>query len=208
MHAISVIGCSNDLSKRKGSTMARPVGRRGETRERALQVALELFAEHGVSGTSLQMIANRLNVTKAAVYHQFATKDEIVMAVIQPALDLLISFVEEGEAEATRAAQVDRALVGLVELVLEHGRLATVFTEDPAVVAIIHTDPAIQALQVRMGALLVGPDPEPATRVAVSIAAAGLLALGTDPLMDELDQDTLRREMLASARRLLGPVAG
>ena len=48
---------------------------------RTIDVALELFADHGVGGTSLQMIADALGVTKAAVYHQFRTKDEIVLAV-------------------------------------------------------------------------------------------------------------------------------
>lgn len=38
---------------------------------------LDLFADHGVSGTSLQLIAGAMGVMKAAVYHQFKTKDEI-----------------------------------------------------------------------------------------------------------------------------------
>src|SRR5579862_7894371 len=46
---------------------------------RVSEAALELFSQHGVGGTSLQMIADALGVTKAAVYHQFKTKDEIVI---------------------------------------------------------------------------------------------------------------------------------
>ena len=66
--------------------MARPMGPRGQGRARVLNAALELFAEHGVSGTSLQMIADHLGVTKAAVYHQFNTKEEIVRAVARAEL--------------------------------------------------------------------------------------------------------------------------
>ena len=51
-------------------------------RERVLHAARSLFSEYGVSGTSLQMIADHLGVTKAAVYHQFHTKDEIVLALL------------------------------------------------------------------------------------------------------------------------------
>ncbi|HSZ37995.1 MAG TPA: helix-turn-helix domain-containing protein, partial [Acidimicrobiales bacterium] len=47
---------------------------------RTAGVALDLFGEHSVSGTSLQMIADVLGVTKAAVYHQFRTKEAIVVA--------------------------------------------------------------------------------------------------------------------------------
>jgi AcrR family transcriptional regulator len=49
---------------------------RSAAQTRILIAALNLFADHGVSGTSLQMIADALGVTKAAVYHQFKTKDE------------------------------------------------------------------------------------------------------------------------------------
>ena len=45
---------------------------------RVIDAALDLFAEHGVGGTSLQMIADEIGVTKAAVYHQFKTKEQIV----------------------------------------------------------------------------------------------------------------------------------
>jgi AcrR family transcriptional regulator len=48
---------------------------------RIIDAALALFAERGIGGTSLQMIADAIGVTKAAVYHQYNTKDEIVVAV-------------------------------------------------------------------------------------------------------------------------------
>ncbi|HEY3141184.1 MAG TPA: TetR family transcriptional regulator, partial [Acidimicrobiales bacterium] len=38
---------------------------------RIITAALDLFAKHGVGGTSLGMIAKALGVTKAAVFHQF-----------------------------------------------------------------------------------------------------------------------------------------
>ncbi|NUR16364.1 MAG: helix-turn-helix transcriptional regulator, partial [Dermatophilaceae bacterium] len=60
--------------------MARPQSPRGQGRRRVIDAAVELFAEHGVSGTSLQMIADHLGVTKAAVYYQFHAKEDIVLA--------------------------------------------------------------------------------------------------------------------------------
>ena len=44
---------------------------------------LQLFAQQGVGGTSLQMIADAVGVTKAAVCFQFKTKDEIVLAAAE-----------------------------------------------------------------------------------------------------------------------------
>ncbi|MFF2791068.1 TetR/AcrR family transcriptional regulator [Streptomyces sp. NPDC058049] len=57
-------------------------GRRTDTRERAQRVALRLFAEHGYEGTSLRMIAERLDITKAALYYHYKSKDEILAAVL------------------------------------------------------------------------------------------------------------------------------
>jgi clan AA aspartic protease (TIGR02281 family) len=50
---------------------------------RVLDAALDLISEHGVSGTSLQMIADSMGVTKAAVYRQFKSKDDIVIALTE-----------------------------------------------------------------------------------------------------------------------------
>ena len=69
---------------------------------RVLVAALDLFAEHGVSGTSLQMIAGAMGVTKAAVYHQFKTKDEIVIAVTEMQLARLEQLLQDAEAAEDR----------------------------------------------------------------------------------------------------------
>lgn len=57
-------------------------GRRTDTRQRAQRVALRLFAEYGYEGTSLRMIAEGLNITKAALYYHYKSKEEILAAVL------------------------------------------------------------------------------------------------------------------------------
>ncbi|MFI9328213.1 TetR/AcrR family transcriptional regulator [Kitasatospora sp. NPDC052868] len=56
---------------------------RSDTRARIVAVALELFAEQGYEQTSLREIADRLGVTKAALYYHFKTKDDIVHGIVQ-----------------------------------------------------------------------------------------------------------------------------
>ncbi|MFF5422204.1 TetR/AcrR family transcriptional regulator [Streptomyces misionensis] len=51
---------------------------RGNTRQRIQDVALELFAEQGYEKTSLREIAEHLDVTKAALYYHFKTKEDIM----------------------------------------------------------------------------------------------------------------------------------
>jgi AcrR family transcriptional regulator len=57
-----------------------------DTRSRIQSVALELFIEQGYEQTSLREIAERLGVTKAALYYHFRTKDEIVQSFTEDRL--------------------------------------------------------------------------------------------------------------------------
>jgi AcrR family transcriptional regulator len=52
---------------------------RRSTRERILDIALELFTERGYDKTSLRDIAERLGTTKAALYYHFARKEDILL---------------------------------------------------------------------------------------------------------------------------------
>lgn len=63
-----------------GST---PQSRRGNTRQRIQDVALELFAEQGYEKTSLREIAEHLDVTKAALYYHFKTKEDILVSIFE-----------------------------------------------------------------------------------------------------------------------------
>ncbi|WP_030417141.1 TetR/AcrR family transcriptional regulator [Streptomyces sp. NRRL S-1448] len=71
--------------------------RRGNTRQRIQDVALELFSEHGYEKTSLREIAEKLEVTKAALYYHFKTKEDIVISLFQDLTrpcDELIAWAE------------------------------------------------------------------------------------------------------------------
>src|SRR5215475_1263001 len=74
-------------SPARGESPARQRARgdlpRGGTRERIREIALELFAEQGYEKTSLREIAERLGVTKAALYYHFRSKEDIVRSFIE-----------------------------------------------------------------------------------------------------------------------------
>lgn len=71
-------------------------GRRSDTRERIQRVALELFVEQGYENTSLREIAERLAVTKAALYYHFRTKEDIVDSLISDLVDALDELLDWG----------------------------------------------------------------------------------------------------------------
>jgi AcrR family transcriptional regulator len=184
--------------------MARPVSRRGEGRERVLAAALELFATHGVSGTSLQMIAEALGVTKASVYFQFRAKEDIVIAVLAPVVEEMAALVEKAENQPDERARLDSAVAGVVDLVVHHRQLVAIFRGDPAMKALLASHQDMRALMERLGRLLHGPEPSPTIRVTMAMIGGGLMLTGADPQLADLDDDTLRAELLRCARALLG----
>jgi len=86
--------------------------RRTDTREQIRAVALELFAEQGYEKTSLREIAERLGVTKAAVYYHYRTKEEILENLFSDLLGGVDEIVEWGRAQPagpeTRRAVLER----------------------------------------------------------------------------------------------------
>ncbi|MEX0169567.1 TetR/AcrR family transcriptional regulator [Streptomyces sp. LMG1-1-1.1] len=88
---------------------------RGNTRQRIQDVALDLFAEQGYEKTSLREIAERLDVTKAALYYHFKTKEDILIGIFEDLtrpMDDLIAWAEgqprtlETKQEVLRRYQV------------------------------------------------------------------------------------------------------
>ena len=55
----------------------------GDTKERILETALELFAQNGYLGTSMNDIAQQLGFTKAALYKHYTSKQEILDRIVE-----------------------------------------------------------------------------------------------------------------------------
>ncbi len=183
--------------------MARPVAARGEARQRVLTAALELFSQNGISGTSLQMIADHMGVTKAAVYYQFHTKDEIVLALIEEPLQELHETLELAASQPSRRKRLETLLTGFVDLVLDNRQAAAVLQGDPKTPEIVASSEPLQAVAVRFRDVAMGTEASAADQVALSVLASGVLMAGADPDLAHLDDPTLRHELLAVGRRIL-----
>lgn len=178
-----------------------------DTRSRLLDTALKLFSEHGVEGTSLQMIADALGVTKAAVYYYFKTKDEIAEAVAAPTLHALEQVIEAARTRPSRGAQVDHVLRGFVELIIGQRLLLGVYNSDPGMQRVVNRTfqgPRGEDLRTRMRAVLAGDHPDLDDAITLHVVFTGLAMAGGAPEYASLDDDTLRRHLLAVGRRLLG----
>ena len=183
--------------------MARPQAPRGQGRARVLAAALELFALHGVSGTSLQMIADHLGVTKAAVYYQFHAKEDIVLAVVEGAVEQLRGHIEEAENAPSPQAATEVALDGLIDVVLAHRQVVAAMLSDPEVARILEAHEDFNDLTTRLGEQLLGPAPSQRRAIAVPLLALGIAHAGADPHLVDVDDATLRSEMRHLGRVLI-----
>ena len=187
--------------------MAKPTAPRGLARQRVLDAALALFAAHGVHGTSLQMIADRIGVSKAAVYYQFRSKEDIALEVLRPSVEDMARVIRIADAlpdmEARRAVIVS----GLIEMTVRYRELAVFFHGDPAIDQLVHSEPEFDVVTTRIRELLEGSDCTVADRVALSVFLSGVCKAAADPGLADVDDGELHRILLELSGRILAPLA-
>jgi AcrR family transcriptional regulator len=174
-----------------------------ETRLRILRAALEEFGGHGYHATSIQAIADRVGISKAAVLYHFKTKDEILAALAAPMLDAMEAALVAAEMseETTPEGAGWLALTGLLDVWLAHRYLMRMSLHDLALVEGVAFDRYRDAA-LRANVLLAGPDPDLRAKVRASQA----LAMVSDPvvLFAEEPADVLRATVLEGVRLVLG----
>lgn len=180
--------------------MGKPKAPRGQGRDRVVAAALELFSERGVSGTSLQMIADRLGIGKAAVYYQFKTKEGIIEAVLAPAFEQMRSIITDAEASES---QQEVAIAGLCSLVIAQREVVAALSHDPEVRRFLETHGEAAELILQLGRMLRGPEPDARRRIAVSLFGGGIASVGIDPALADIDDEALRSELISLGQFLL-----
>jgi AcrR family transcriptional regulator len=186
-------------------TVPDPLGSASYTapQSRIIEAALVLFADHGISGTSLQMIADAIGVTKAAVYHQYNTKDEIVLAAAQVVLARLEAAVIAAEAERSRSRAREVLVAKMIDLAVERRRWAGVLQRDPVMLRCLAEHEPFRRVMARVNRLLMGGASDPRTRVQAAMVASVIAGTVVHPLVLDLDDERLRSQLLKQVRKLL-----
>jgi AcrR family transcriptional regulator len=170
---------------------------------RVLQAALSLFAEHGVGGTSIRMIADAIGVTKAAIYFQFKTKEEIVLAAARLGFAKLEWALEAAEAEESPSRAREFLIRQVIEISLEQRRVNGALQHDPVMLRVLTEHKPFQQMFARMQRLMVGSVLDPKMRMQVAMLS-GAIASGTGhSLVADLDDETVRSALLEFARPIL-----
>lgn len=185
---------------------ARLTGRPGSytpPQTRIIDAALVLFAEHGIRGTSLQMIADAIGVTKAAVYHQYNTKDEIVLTVAEVVLTGLEAALTRAETERSRSRARAVLIAGMIDLAVEQRRMASILQRDPVMLRFLDEHAPFRRVMQRVNRLLMGDPADSRARVRAATLAAAIAGAVIHPLVLDLDDESLRSHLLKQVRKLL-----
>lgn len=170
-----------------------------QTRAQILETAQRLFAELGYDATSLQMIADELGLTKAAVYYHFRAKSDILRAAMRPGLERVKALLDEAETMRSRRARTEHLIDGYVEFLVTHRHYSVMASTDPAMRRHKSDQEAI-GLRQRGLRVLFGEHPSGAERVAYHLVFSTHDSL---PDLVDLTDVELREALHTTLRRVL-----
>ncbi|MDF5754529.1 TetR/AcrR family transcriptional regulator [Spongiactinospora sp. TRM90649] len=173
------------------------VGRRSDTRERIQRVALEMFAERGYEKTTLQEVAERLGITRPALYYHFKAKSDILASVIEDMIESMDDLIGWARAQPGTPEAQRRILVRMAELLEGRWRPLLRFAQvNQAVMAEIEPGTRMQERLTAMVSMLVRPDATPVRRFEARLAVLALI-LGSVRFAFETDMPDAERAEVA-----------
>ena len=165
--------------------------RRKDMRTRILQVALELFTKQGYDKTSLREIAERLEVSKAALYYHFMSKEEILRALvagIPQAFDELIAWSESLPRSVESRKEILRRLAALTSEKL-NPVLRFVQANSTAIEAVSGDKESMHEVFTpglrKIGKILIEPGAELTDQIRTTIAV-NLVMMGSRPILPDV----------------------
>ncbi|MFJ5094877.1 TetR/AcrR family transcriptional regulator [Streptomyces sp. NPDC088557] len=117
-------------------------GRRPRTRAALLGAALETFAEHGFHATTIEQICERAGYTRGAYYSNFASKEELFLAL----------FEEHGERTVRRLAEAIDGLTAEEHTLTRIAELAARVEPDERDWYLVTTEFTLHAIRDRQAA--------------------------------------------------------
>ncbi|WP_354641213.1 TetR/AcrR family transcriptional regulator [Kitasatospora camelliae] len=133
-------------------------------------MALELFAAQGYEKTSLREIADRLGVTKAALYYHFKTKDDIVRGIVQSMSAPIDETIEYGRGKPWSPELRDELVRRFAAGMAERAPLLRFFHENQPALRESQAGLEFKDRMVAMVRLVHGPDADFHDRLRAAVA--------------------------------------
>ena len=149
--------------------MSRP---RYGTRQRIQEVARNLFLQQGVQRTSLQDIADKLGITKPALYYHFPSREDLVRSILVPLIEEGEQFVEAQESRHDTDPR--EVLEGYFDFHYRHREDLVLVLAELTMLADLGLIDKVLAWRDRLGKLVFGPKPTLAQSTRAVVAFGGL----------------------------------
>jgi len=94
------------------------------TKQAILTAALDLGALHGISGTTMDEVAERAGVAKGSVYYNFASKDKLFGELLTSGVSTLSQTLHEARLAATGFACIEGMVTSMLTLIADNRALA------------------------------------------------------------------------------------
>jgi AcrR family transcriptional regulator len=178
--------------------------RRTDTRHRILSVALRLFAERGYANTSLREIAEQLDVTKAALYFHYKTKEDIVTGILGGYLDGLDALLDDAARQPATRAGRELLLRRLADHQAAWGvDLTRLVRQNYTEISILPVGADLRTSHRRLLTALTGPNSTLLSRTRARTAVAALQTVALSATLEDGDEDELREAALTVALEVL-----
>ncbi|KES03681.1 TetR family transcriptional regulator [Streptomyces toyocaensis] len=177
--------------------------RRGNTRQRIQDVALELFAEQGYEKTSLREIAEHLDVTKAALYYHFKTKEEILVSIFEDLSRPVEELIEWGRQQPHSLETKQEIIRRYSESLMGAAPLFRFMQENQATVRELRIGEMFKTRMLGLRDILMDPDADLVDQVRC-VSALFTMHAGMHVLQDvESDPEEKRKAVLEVATDLI-----
>ncbi|MEV6063648.1 TetR/AcrR family transcriptional regulator [Nocardia asteroides] len=156
----------------------------GGTKQAIRDAAVQLFATKGFEQTSLREVADMVGITKASLYYHYASKLDLLLAIVDPIIGHVREIVTDIDAVPYNAEGIRAILRAYLRGMIRHRDAGAVFVRDAAAVVNAITDryPDLMEPTMDLRVWLAGPDPDPEAmlRASAAIEVLGVALLSTE----------------------------
>jgi AcrR family transcriptional regulator len=143
------------------------------------------------------MIADAVGVTKAAVYHQFKTKDEIVIALTERDFGGWKTCWRPPRPRKCRPRARELLLTRVIDLAIERRGMVSTLQFDPVIVRLLAEHEPFQRFIERLYRALLGDEAGAEARVEAAMLSGAISVAVMHPLVADIDDDELKSHRYA-----------
>ncbi|APE32800.1 TetR family transcriptional regulator [Nocardia mangyaensis] len=178
----------------------------GGTKQAILDAAVHLFGAKGFEQTSLREVADMVGITKASLYYHYASKLDLLLAIIDPIIDHIRDIVTDIDAVPYDDEGIRAVLRTYLRGMIRHRAAGALCVRDTAAIvnAIADRYPDLMEPTRELRLWLAGPEPTDQRRLRASAAIEVLgVALLSTELAPGVGDEVVEKTLLDAATCVL-----